>query len=121
MSKHRNAKSWVKGQSGNPGGRPKMPEDLKRAMQGLAEDASKVLQEAMQSDDLRARILAAGHVLDRGYGKPTQVVDLTTKTDVGALHLEALKARMLHRLNEQATEAAVASTSTDEDEAPTTH
>jgi len=28
-----------------------MPEDLKRAMQGLVEDAIKVLQEAMQSDE----------------------------------------------------------------------
>lgn len=113
---------FKKGQSGNPGGRPKMPEDLKRAMQGLAEDAIKVLQEAMQSDDLRARILAAAHVLDRGYGKPTQAVDLTAKTDFGAAHLEALKASMQSRREDRAAaEAAMASESADKDEALATH
>lgn len=86
-----------------------MPEELKKAMQGLAEDAIKVLQEAMQSDDLRARIMAAGHVLDRGYGKPTQAVDRTTKTDVGALHLEALKGRMQSRVGDEVAAATIAS------------
>ena len=121
MSKHRNSKSWVKGQSGNPGGRPKMPEDLKRAMQGLAEDAIKVLREALSSDDERVRIMAAGHVLDRGYGKPIQAVDLTAKTDLGASHLEALQAITRRREESRAAEAAAASASLDEDEAPTTH
>jgi len=112
----------VKGQSGDPGGRPKMPEELKTAMQGLAEDAIKVLREAMQSDDQRARIMAASHVLDRGYGKPTQSVDLTAKTDMGAAHLEALKARMQSRRGDQAAEeATLASTLVEEHEAQTTH
>ena len=30
---------FKKGQSGNPGGRPKMPDDLKKAMQGMAAEA----------------------------------------------------------------------------------
>ncbi len=122
MSKYRNAASWVKGQSGNPGGRPKMPEELKKAMRGLAGDAIKVLQEAMQSDDMRARIMAASHVLDRGYGKPTQSVDLTAKTDMGAAHLDALKARMQSRRGDQAAaEVAAVSALVGEDETPTTH
>ena len=120
MSKQSNGGKWVKGQSGNPGGRPKMPEDLKRAMQGLAEDAIKVLHEALSSDDERVRIMAAGHVLDRGYGKPTQAVDLTAKTDLGAAHLEVLKA-MQSRRGGEVTAVAVASASMDEDEPPTTH
>ena len=119
ISKQSNGGRWVKGQSGNPGGRPKMPEDLKRAMQGLAENAIKVLREAMESDDLRARIMAASHVLDRGYGKPTQAVDLTAKTDTSGAHLEALKALMKGRRGDEV--AAVASASVEEDEAPTTH
>ena len=119
MSKQSNGGRWVKGQSGNPGGRPKMPEDLKRAMQGLAEDAIKVLREALSSDDERVRIMAAGHVLDRGYGKPTQAVDLTAKTDLGAAHLEVLKAHMESRRGGEVT--AVASPSVEEDETPTTH
>ena len=87
---------YQRGQSGNPGGRPKMPAELKEAMQGLAEDAIRVLREAMQSDDQRARIVAAAHVLDRGYGKPAQTVNATlhNKLDLGLAHLEELKRRM---------------------------
>ena len=88
---------------------------------GLAEDAIEVLREALSSDDERVRIMAAGHVLDRGYGKPTQAVDLTAKTDLGAAQLEALKGRMESRRGDEVTAVAVASASMDEDEPPTTH
>src|SRR5262245_40073100 len=79
-----------KGQSGNPGGRPKMPEDLKRAMQGMAAEALEVLQASLRSEDERMRLEAVKILFDRGYGKPTQAVDLTSKTDLGAAHLDAL-------------------------------
>jgi len=66
--------------------------------------------------------MAASHVLDRGYGKPTQAVDLTAKTDMGAAQFGALKARMQSRRGGEATsEVAVASVLIEEDEAPTTH
>ena len=90
MSKHRNGTSWVTSQSGNPGDRPKMPEDLKGAI--------KVRREAMQSDDLRARIMVAAHA-----------------------HLEALKARVQSRVGDEDAAVAVASASVEDDEAPTTH
>lgn len=80
-----------------------------------------MLREAMESDDLRARIMAASHVLDRGYGKPTQAVDLTTKTDLGVAHLEVLKARMQSRAGDEVAVVAVASASVEEDGTPTTH
>jgi Family of unknown function (DUF5681) len=48
---------FQKGTSGNPGGRPKMPEELKAAMQSLADDAVTVLREAMHSSDERVRVL----------------------------------------------------------------
>jgi len=44
---------------------------------GLAEDAIKVLQEAMQSDDQQSRILAAVHMLDLGMGIRRIVVPST--------------------------------------------
>jgi nucleoid-associated protein YgaU len=81
---------FQKGESGNPGGRPKMPEELKAAMRGLADTAVKVLREAMEGDDPRARILAANTVLDRGYGKATQPI-VSEGVDLGASHLEALQ------------------------------
>src|SRR5262245_3517918 len=83
---------FSKGTSGNPGGRPKMPEELKAAMQGLADKAVQVLDEAMHSSDERVRVLAAGHVLDRGYGKPAQTVNNRLENvDLTDAHLEALR------------------------------
>ena len=45
-----------------------MPEQLKDAMRRLSDKATKVLEAAMDGDDVRAAILAANTVLDRGYG-----------------------------------------------------
>jgi hypothetical protein len=64
------------GHSGNPGGRPKMPAELREAMQCLADTAAKVLEDCLTSDDERVRLAAAQQIFDRGYGKPNQSVDL---------------------------------------------
>jgi hypothetical protein len=64
------------GHSGNPGGRPKMPAELREAMQCMADDAADVLRQCLTSDDERVRLAAAQQVFDRGYGKPNQSVDL---------------------------------------------
>lgn len=85
------------GQSGNPGGRPKMPEELKAAMRGLADTAIKVLREAMEGDDPRSRILAANTVLDRGYGKATQPI-VAEGVDMAAAHLDALRSLSAKRV-----------------------
>ena len=87
-----NSGQFKPGQSGNPGGRPRMPDELKEAMRGLAETAVKVLKEAMEGDDPRARIMAANAVLDRGYGKPAQTVNAKIEgADLGEAHLTALR------------------------------
>jgi hypothetical protein len=84
------------GQSGNPGGRKPMPEELKAAMRGQADTAVKVLEKAMLESleegkpSTRAGILAANAVLDRGYGKATQPI-VAEGTDLGAAHLEAMR------------------------------
>lgn len=63
---------WVKGQSGNPGGRPK----AEREVMDLARDASPRamgrLIELVENEDARVSIQAANSVLDRAFGKPTQ-------------------------------------------------
>lgn len=68
---------FVKGnKSGN--GRPKMPEDMKQAFRSLAPDCCKVLCEIVNDPSARQadRIKAAEVILDRGFGKPVQAVDL---------------------------------------------
>lgn len=73
----RNSKGqFVKGNSG--GGRPKLPDDLKQAFREAAPDALRVLKKVLLDEDeaTKNRIRAAEIILDRGYGKPVQAVDL---------------------------------------------
>ena len=93
-----NPGQFKKGQSGNPGGRKPIPADLKEAMRGLADTATKVLQKAMAESlvkgqpSTRAGIMAALAVHDRGYGKPAQTINAKIEgTDFGQAHLDALR------------------------------
>ena len=72
---------FVKGQSGNPSGRPKILLPDGRSLKDLArehtEDAVLTLLDVMKdaSAPKKDRIAAAEAVLDRGWGKPTQEFD----------------------------------------------
>ena len=44
---------FQKGQSGNPGGRPKLPADIREAFKAKAPEALEVLTRCLQSDDDR--------------------------------------------------------------------
>lgn len=69
---------WKKGQSGNPGGRRKQDYRLKDLAQEYTEEALRTLAHIMRkSEDDKARVIAADKLLDRGYGKPAQSVDIT--------------------------------------------
>lgn len=65
---------WAKGESGNPGGRPK----AEREVIDLARDGSKAaierLVQLVGHEDGRVAIAAANSVLDRAFGKPTQPI-----------------------------------------------
>ena len=66
---------FQRGRSGNPGGRPKLPADIREAFKAKAPEALEVLTRCLQSDDERVAMMAAQAILDRGYGKPTQSID----------------------------------------------
>lgn len=69
---------WKKGQSGNPGGRRKQDYRIKDLAQQYTDEALATLRSIMKkSVDDRARVAAANAILDRGYGKPAQSVDIT--------------------------------------------
>ena len=70
---------WVKGQSGNPRGRARTPPELTEACRRLSTDAITVLGTILRSKKHRPqdRIRAAEVLLDRGYGKATQAVELS--------------------------------------------
>ncbi len=65
---------FQKGQSGNPGGRPKEFNEIKDLARQHSRAAVERLVEWMASDNPKASVSAAMALLDRGYGKPVQQV-----------------------------------------------
>ena len=72
---------FQRGRSGNPGGRPKLPADIREAFKAKAPQALEVLTRCLQSDDDRIAMMAAQAILDRGYGRPTQSIDANINDD----------------------------------------
>ena len=82
----RRSTSWKRGQSGNPGGRPRksatvedrqLIHDVKEAARELTPQALGTLREVMENKRAppAARVGAATAVLDRGWGRPTQSIE----------------------------------------------
>ena len=70
-------KPFQPGQSGNPGGRPKMPDALKARIAKLAsKEAVDVLESALTSADEKVRSQAAGMLMDRAWGKAITPTDI---------------------------------------------
>jgi hypothetical protein len=67
----------------NPGGRPKLPAELREAAMALTPDAIRTLGEIMQDPSVTpgVRVTAAEKILDRALGKPAQTVDVTNRKD----------------------------------------
>lgn len=73
--------AFKKGQSGNPGGRPKEDDEIKRLARTHGPDALKRLAWWLKSDNPKASVSAAQVLLDRGYGKPAQQVGVGLNDD----------------------------------------
>ena len=66
--------AWQKGQSGNPGGRPRADVQVRELARAHTAAALKALVTALQSKNERTRVAAAEALLDRGWGRPGQAV-----------------------------------------------
>src|SRR5215467_14442487 len=63
---------WVKGQSGNPGGRPKEEVDVRKLARSRGKEATLYAILRDEKAPPTARIAASVALLDRGYGRPEQ-------------------------------------------------
>lgn len=70
---------FTKGRSGNPGGRPKAEGEVRDLARKYTKDAIERLVHWMKSENAKASVVASQALLDRGYGKPGQAVELTGK------------------------------------------
>lgn len=68
---------FKKGMSGNPGGRPKVPEQVREMLKAATPRAAALLIACIDDENMpiKDRMDAAKTVLDRVYGKPTQPID----------------------------------------------
>lgn len=78
---------WKKGESGNPKGRPKLP-DLKEALQnilGETKDGKTALDAifmALRAKAAKGDVRAAELLMDRAYGKSKQTIDMNASVEV---------------------------------------
>jgi hypothetical protein len=65
---------WIKGQSGNPGGRPRVMRNVQELARQRTSEAVRTLGELMRSDATPpgVRVRAAELLLDRAWGRPLQ-------------------------------------------------
>lgn len=73
---------WVKGQSGNPGGRPKGWREIAAAAREHTREALDTLVKAMrEADKWAVRVKAAELIIERGHGKAMQAITLANETN----------------------------------------
>jgi hypothetical protein len=73
----RNQTSWAPGVSGNPRGRPPAEFDVAAAAREHGAHCLAVAVELLNDPDPRIRLAALVAILDRGFGRPTQMIAAT--------------------------------------------
>lgn len=98
------ARGFQKGRSGNPKGRPPIIREVQELAKSYTEEAVQALLDVMTDERSNgsARVQAAVAMLDRGWGRPKQSVDV--KVDHNASGLANAIAAAQERMRLQAIE-----------------
>ena len=66
-----------KGQTNNPGGRPKIQEELKAKFKGMTHEVFEFWQTTMRDEDadMKNRIKCSENIMDRAIGKAIQTIE----------------------------------------------
>jgi hypothetical protein len=83
---------FQKGKSGNPAGRPKELAEVKAFAREFGREAIETLARLMREGDPRTQVCAAKELLDRGFGRPEQSVDVTGEVIKYVVRLPATQA-----------------------------
>ena len=99
--------TWQKGESGNPGGRVGVPAEVRELARKHTPEAVDRLVFWMKSDNPTASVAAANSLLDRGYGKPAQLLNVSVEdmsrrlAELSPGELTALKETLQRRLGDE--------------------
>jgi len=76
MANRKDNGRFAPGISGNPGGRPKLPAEMREIFQSRGLEAAEILVKHLRASDPRVSVAAAREILDRAYGKPVQSINV---------------------------------------------
>jgi len=85
---------FLKGCSGNPGGRPKVEGDVRELAREHGPDAIRRLVQLMHSPNERVAVAACAAILDRAYGRAAQAVRMDAEVGFQGSGLIALLASL---------------------------
>ena len=123
MAKTNNLRPFAPGQSGNPGGRPRIPDDVKALARSYTREAITTAAEIMRNpaETGTARMSAVNTILDRGWGKAPQHISVDNMEDLSDAELRAELAAAVAELRCAGLDPEGEDPATGSDSAPTAH